>query len=163
MRTAYIHTDEFNRLLGAFHYNWAALDVRIDYTIYKFLKVTPLQAHLITSGMMFGRKIRLLVDLIKHSDDPKKSELLAVLGRITKANRDILTHSYVKSDMDSVTFMERKISGPFSAKEHSYTIAKFREHMNEVYQAELDFDRLLDTPRSDLDEFAQAALSAARK
>src|SRR5689334_19215041 len=115
MRTAYIHTDEFRRLLGSFHYNWAALDVRIDFAIYKFLNVTSLQAHLITSGMMFGRKVRLLVDLIKHSSDTRKPQLLSALGRVTRANRDLLTHSYVRSDADSVTFMERKISGPFAA------------------------------------------------
>jgi hypothetical protein len=108
--------------------------------------------------MMFGRKIRLLVDLVKHSDDKRKARLLAVLGRVTRANREVITHSYVRSDPDSVTFMERKLSGPFTAKEHTYSIAEFQTYMGEVLKAELEFDKVLSASREELDEFAQIAL-----
>ena len=48
------------QLLGIFHSNWSAIDLYTDFAIYQFLRVTPQQAHLITSGMVFGRKARLL-------------------------------------------------------------------------------------------------------
>jgi hypothetical protein len=156
-------SDEYNKLLGRFHYNWSATDIHVDYAIYKLLKVTPLQAHLITSGMMFGRKARLLVDLIKHSDHPKRTELLAVFGRITKTNRDLIAHSWVSSDVDSVTFLERKISGSFSAREHRFTLDEFRSHVEEAASAGIKFRELLAVKSEDLDAFAKAALGFARK
>jgi hypothetical protein len=44
------------QLLGIFHSNWSAIDLYTDFAIYNFLHVTPQQAHLITSGMVFGQK-----------------------------------------------------------------------------------------------------------
>jgi hypothetical protein len=159
----FAHTDEFNRLLGMFHFNWSAADLHVDYAIYKFSGVTPLQAHLITSGMLFGRKMRLLVDLIKHGDHSKRTELLAVLGRITKANRDIIAHSWVRSTASSVVFLERKISGPFSAKEHAYSITEFTDHVTEVASAGMLFRELLGVNSVELHAFANAALSVNRR
>jgi hypothetical protein len=157
------HSDEYNRLLGMFHYNWSATDLHVDYAIYKFLGVSSLQAHLITSGMMFGRKARLLVDLIKHSNHANKADLLATLGRIMKANRDMIAHSWARSDRDTITFLERKITGPFSAKEHSFTLSQFRELVTEVANAGTKFRELLGAHSTDLDAFAKAALSFSRK
>jgi hypothetical protein len=65
--------DDYTQLMGRAQSQWAALEVITDYAIGKFLKVTDGQAHLITSGMMFGRKGRLLADLIAKSDDPQKA------------------------------------------------------------------------------------------
>jgi hypothetical protein len=163
METAYILTEEYIKWLGRFHHNWSAIDLHVDYAIYKFLQVTALQAHLITSGMMFGRKARLLVDLIKHSTHPKRTELLSVFGRITKANREIITHSYVRSNADSVTFMERKISGPFTAKEHTFSKDEFLRHIEAVAIAGEELRSLLAVSSDDLNEFATAALSLNRK
>ena len=157
------HTDEFNRLLGMFHYNWSATDLHVDYAIYQFLGITPLQAHLITSGMLFGRKIRLLVDLIKHSNHNERVALLAVLGRITKANRDIIAHAWVRSDANTVVFLERKISGPFSAKEHAFSLPEFTAHVTEVATAGTEFRQLLNVSSPELHGFANAALNINRK
>jgi hypothetical protein len=156
-------SNEYSKLLGIFHYNWSAIDIHVDYAIYQFLKVTPLQAHLITSGMMFGRKARLLVDLIKHSGNPKRGELLEAFGQIQKANRDMIAHSWTRSDSRSVTFLERKISGPFSAKEHSFTLPEFEKLVDEIRSAGKKFRELLGVKSEDLDEFANVALKVSRK
>lgn len=153
---------EFNEQLGQFHYNWSAADIHVDYAIYKFLEVTPLQAHLITTGMMFGRKIRLLVDLIKNGEHDKKAELLAALGRIQGANRDLIAHAWVRSDASTVTFLERKPSGKNGAVEHTFTLAEFTARVAEVTSAGTELRQLLNIQSADLDEFAKAALSARR-
>lgn len=82
------------QLLGIFHSNWSAIDVYTDFAIYQFLRVTPQQAHLITSGMVFGRKARLLDDLMRHSDDARKQKLMEAFNKIRAAKRDIISHSY---------------------------------------------------------------------
>jgi len=154
---------EFNRLLGMFHYNWAATDIHVDYAVWQFLNVTPLQAHLITSGVLFGRKVRLLVDLIKHSEDKRNEGLLRELGRLTKSNRDMIAHAWLRSTDNAVTFLERKASGTFAAKEHTFTLQEFSDHVTELADAGQQFRRLLGVSSAELDAFAKAALSARLK
>lgn len=156
-------SDEYSKLLGIFHYNWSAIDIHVDFAIYKFLNVTPLQAHLITSGMMFGRKARLLVDLIKHGDHPKRTELLSAFGNITKANRDMIAHSWTRSDSRTVTFLERRLSGPFDAVEHEFSLKEFETLVWDVQAAGKQFRELLGANSAEMDEFAQAALRASRR
>ena len=156
-------SDEYSRLLGIFHYNWSAIDLHVDHAIYKFLNVTPIQAHLITSGLMFGRKIRLLVDLIKHSDSPQKTALLSELAKITKANRDIITHGWVRSDAETIYFLERRHSGAFTAKEHAYKLKEFEDLVWVVQAAGSKFRDLLGYTPEEIAVFAKAALSASRK
>jgi hypothetical protein len=115
------------------------LDLYTDFAIYQFLHVTQQQAHLITSGMMFGRKARLLDDLIRHSDDPRKPKLLESFNKIRAAKRDIITHSYVGSDAISVWYLERNTAGPFKAEIHSYSAERLQEHIQGIANAATDF------------------------
>jgi hypothetical protein len=117
------------QLLGIFHSNWSAIDLHTDFAICQFLHVTQQQAHLITSGMMFGRKARLLADLIRNSDDGRKQKLLEAFKKIRAAKREIITHSYVASDAASVRYLERNISGPFKAEVHSYSAKELHDHV----------------------------------
>jgi hypothetical protein len=151
------------QLLGIFHSNWSAIDLYTDFAIYQFLHVTPQQAHLITSGMVFGRKARLLDDLIRHSDDPRKSKLLEPFKKIRAAKRDIIAHSYVGSDALSVWYLERNTSGPFKAEIHRYSAEMLHSHVQAIANAVSDFYNALGVERVELDAFANAALSLNRK
>lgn len=98
-----VFQDQFANALGRFHLVWASVDLITDFAIYKFLNVSAEQAHLITSGMMFGRKSRLLADLISRSNHPNKAEILGPFNKLRGSNkRDILAHSYVSSTPNSV-------------------------------------------------------------
>jgi hypothetical protein len=106
--------DDYTQLMGHFQSMWGSVEVITDYAIWRFLKVTPGQAHLITSGMMFGRKARLLADLIGRSDDPKKAQILGAFNQLRGlSKRDLFAHAYVRSDGKSVTFLERSQGGEF--------------------------------------------------
>jgi len=83
------HTS-YLQLLGIFHSNWSAIDAYTDFAIYQFLRVTPQQAHLITSGMVFGRKARLLGDLIRHSNDARKQKLMEAFNKIRTASLTLM-------------------------------------------------------------------------
>jgi hypothetical protein len=156
------HTS-YLQLLGIFHSNWSAIDVYTDFAIYQFLHVTPQQAHLITSGMVFGRKARLLDDLIRHSDDARKQKLMEAFNKIRAAKRDIISHSYVASDAVSVKFMERNTSGKFKANIHTYTFDEFRQHVLDIHYAADEFYAALEASKENIDAFANAALSLNRK
>ena len=112
----------FTSTVGRFHLNWAAIDLHTDIAIYKLLKVTPQQAHLILGGMMFGPKARLLADLVYHSDAPNKSKIMGPFNVIRNSNRVLFTHSYFASDDLTLIFMERSVSGgQFKAKENRFS------------------------------------------
>jgi hypothetical protein len=153
----------FNAKLGLFHQNWAAIDLHTDFAIYKFLGVTPLQAHLITTGMMFGRKARLLVDLIKHSDIKDKSKFLEPFNIIRgAARRDRITHSYIRTDATSVYFLERSAGNTFKAEEHQYTINEFYQHVDNTTRAAEAFIEAINASEREVIEFVKAALSLNR-
>lgn len=153
----------FNATLGMFHQNWAAIDLHTDFAIYKFLKVTPLQAHLITSGMMFGSKARLLVDLVRHSNATNKSQILGPFNKIRASKRVMIAHSYCSSDALSVTFLERSAGQEFAAKEHVYTFEEFRAHVDEVRAAAEAFIDAIGASQKEIIEFVHAALSLNTK
>jgi len=77
--------EDYTQLMGTFQSMWGSVEIVTDYAICKFLKVTPGQAHLITAGMLFGRKGRLLADLISRSDDPKKDRILGAFNNVWPA------------------------------------------------------------------------------
>lgn len=159
-----VFRDEYTQLMGLFQGNWASLEITTDYAIWKYLKVTPEQAHLITSGMMFGRKARLLADLIAHSNDPKKSVILGAFNKIRSlSKRDMFAHSYVRSDGTSITFLDRNASGQFRAKEHTFTLAEFAAHVNEFSIAGTTFYNALGATSQEVDAFAAAALRLSSK
>ena len=125
-------TDNYHKIMGLFNGTWATLDLATDYAIYKFLNVTPGQAHLITSGMMFGRKARLLADLIGHSDHPQKAQVLGAFNKVRGDNkRDIFAHSYIRSGDNLVTFVDRSSSGEFKATEHTFTMLELAKHVHD--------------------------------
>jgi hypothetical protein len=157
-------TDEYHKLMGLFNGMWASLDLTTDYAIYKFLNVTPGQAHLITSGMMFGRKARLLADLIGHSDDPRKGQILGAFNKVRSKNmRDVFAHSYVRSGDGIVTFVDRSSSNEFKATEHKFTMVELAQHVYEFSDNVNAFWNSLGVTKPEAEEFAAAALSLNRK
>jgi hypothetical protein len=155
--------DDYTQLMGRAQSQWAALEVITDYAIGKFLKVTEGQAHLITSGLTFGRKGRLLADLVAKSDDPQKSAILGAFNKLRgMGKRDMFAHSYLRSTKDTITFLDRSVSGEFSAKEHTFTLDEFRAYVMDFETAIGAFRASLGATREQLDAFAKAALSLSR-
>jgi hypothetical protein len=157
-------SDNYHRMMGLFNGTWASLDLTTDYAIYRFLNVTPGQAHLITSGMMFGRKARLLADLIGHSDHPKRAEILGAFNKVRGGNmRDVFAHSYIRSGDDSVTFVDRSSSGEFKATEHTFTMLDLAKHVHDFAISVEAFWNALGVTKPEIEEFAMAAFSLNRK
>jgi hypothetical protein len=156
-------TPEFTRALGLFHAAHASLDLTTDFAIYKFLGVTPQQAHLITSGMMFGRKARLLADLIGRSDHENKKELLRTFNAVRGNNRDVIAHGYIWSDSKSVKFIERSISGEFKTIEHKFSLNEFVANLDDFNNKATAFYNAFSVTFEEINAFANAALNLNRK
>lgn len=157
-------TDRYHKVMGLFNGCWSSVDLVTDYAIYKFLNVTPQQAHLITSGMMFGRKARLLADLIGRSDHPNKAAILGAFNKVRANNkRDVFAHGYIWSDYDSVTFTERSISGEFKAVQHRFTLKELQSHVLQFTLAAEEFWNILGVTHDEMNAFGLAAMSLNRK
>ena len=159
-----LFTTEFAELMGKFQGAWASLELVTDVAICRFLKVTAKETHLITAGMTFGRKAQLLAGLVARSEHPKKSEILDAFNKIRgTSKRDTFAHSYIKSDADTVTFLDRAGGGEFHAKEHTFTLEQFRQHVTDFTQAGGRLYLALGLTDRECNEFANAALSLNRK
>ena len=97
----------FHEVLGKFHSLWQMFDPTLDYSIGHFLRIDARSTHMLVSGMMFGTKLRLLADLIKRSNHPRKNTLAQAVKSLQASKRDQITHSYIKSNATNVTFMYR--------------------------------------------------------
>lgn len=158
------NSNRFWYLLGCFHVTWALTDLTTDYAIWKFLGGTPLETHIITSGMMFGRKAKLLADLIANSNHPKKSEILGAFNKVRDHNkRNIIAHSYYLFDEKNVCFVERSNSGPYNAKEHTFPMDEFEDHVAKMGDYGQAFHSAIGASRELLTEFAHAALNRDHK
>jgi hypothetical protein len=158
LKTHYLKT------MGLFQTTWAGIELSTDFAIYKFLKITPEQAHLITSGQMFGRKARLLADLIGRSDHPDKAKILKAFNEVRNKNlRDTFFHCYMQSSGDDVTYIERPAGGDFRATPHIFTLLTLTEHVRRVMEAAEAFYESLAPDSEELEAFVNAALSLRRK
>ncbi len=149
-------TERFERLVGQFYMYWSAFDFAVDFAIGYFLKTPPEVAHLMTAGMDFHRKARLLSALIKRSTHPKKAQLQGALRKgQNESKRNIFAHSFWYSSATAVTFVERTRQGDLTAIEHRYTEIQFKTHLAAFKAAALEFETSI-APRQELVDFAQA-------
>jgi hypothetical protein len=155
---------EFLHFLGMFHAAFSSVDLLTDYAIGLFLKIPPEQTHIITAGMMYGPKARLLADLVSRSDHPNKAAILGPLNRLRGSNkRDIIAHGYQWSDEKHVKFVQRIGSGTFTAKEHNFTLTEFVRHVGSFVNDATAFFEALRVDQEEVNSFGAAALSLAKR
>ncbi len=158
--------EEFYRELGYFHIMCSIVDLTVDYAIAKFLAVPAEDVHLMTPGMSFGRKGKLLADLIgrsKQLDKAKRAKLLGAINALRAVRRDAVTHSYIWASKDEIKFIERKVTGDFRAIEYCYTLNEFKAFVDDFAKKASIFDKELAAPPAELNAFANSALSLDRK
>jgi len=113
---------------------------------------------------MFGRKARLLADLIGRSNHPNKAKLLGAFNAARgSTKRDVIAHGYLWSNKNTVKFIERSISGEYRAIEHPYSVNGFTLHVKEFYDKSNAFYVALEVGWQEIQDFANAALSLNRK
>ncbi|HEU4550448.1 MAG TPA: hypothetical protein VFS01_12185 [Rhizomicrobium sp.] len=121
---------EFLYFFGMFHAAWASVDSAIDMLIGKHLKIEPVETHILTSGMMFGAKARLLRELVRRGTSPNKPKIIAALNNLqNKGKRNQFAHSYIGASATEVCFLERLSGGDFAVKEHTFTLETFKAHV----------------------------------
>lgn len=153
----------FNELLGRFFASWSSFDMTVDFALGRFLNISDEQVHLIASGMLFGRKARLLRDLIARSDHPKKAALLHAFNKASNSNRDVFAHSHIDTTPTTVTFVERSSSGEYRAKGHTYTLKEFARHVLAFVDAGTDFHNALGVDPAAWQQFGKVAITMDRK
>jgi hypothetical protein len=154
---------EFQMLFGKFFAAWLSAELTIDYTIYRLLGISRTQAHHLLAGMEIGRKMRLLDGLLKRSTLARKDEILGCLHKMQNESlRNVFAHSLLWSDQHSVTFVNRSFGQRYEAKEHKFSMIRFRMHAEEFFDTGAKFYRALEIDYADLQRFGQAALRASR-
>lgn len=160
-----LHTSWAWTTFGLFHATWGSIELVTDLAVARFLNIAPETSHLITSGMMFGKKARLLADLIGRSNHPKRTALLTELNTIRgKGKRDVFVHGYITSTDDGrIEIVERTQGGQFSVKRHSFTRRELSAHVQMVWNSFQAFGEALGVTNEELSDFIGAASRASRK
>jgi hypothetical protein len=154
--------DTFLHFLGMFYAAWTSIDMTIDYALGRFLNLPHSEALLLTSGMQFGPKIRLLYEIIRGSDNSNKSALLGALNKLrNESKRNVFAHSYLLSSKTEVMFLERTSGGDFQIKPHIYTLDQWVTHVKAFGDAGSELWTALGSPRAGFDAFAEAAFNEA--
>jgi hypothetical protein len=146
----------FHHVLGQFHCMWMMFDVTLDFAIRKLLGITNQQAHIMCTGMEFGKKLRLVSELLKKGDVAGSAELLSAVKILQSSKRDPLTHGYISSNSTHVTFIYRN-RGSYSVDKHEFAIAEFQEHVAKMVKATIQFQKALAASADELVEFADSA------
>ncbi|MBX3505174.1 MAG: hypothetical protein KF895_06805 [Parvibaculum sp.] len=152
--------------IGLFQTLWMNVETLTDFAIGKFLKVSHEQAHLVTAGLMFGRKARLLADLVARSDHPRRSELLGIVNKIRgQTKRDVLFHSTIGASEDGtkLVFTHRDAGQSLRVVEYSFTKKEFINHLQLLMNLTMDLQSELPASQEEMDGFRRAAFNASRK
>jgi hypothetical protein len=158
---ALAHTPDFQRALGNFFVAWAHVELLTSYAIGKLLKISDEEAHVLTAGMEFGRKARLLRNLA-YRDETHRRGIMSALNKLTKdLKRDVFAHSYLLSNPQTATFVDRARGGDYDVTPHQFTRETFVAYVNRFHDAGHELEAAIDALPSRLDEFANAAFSAA--
>ncbi|RZN08513.1 hypothetical protein CWO91_22350 [Bradyrhizobium genosp. SA-3] len=152
-------TDEFTSEFGRFFGIWQATELAIDCAVGKFLELPDDETHLLTAGMDFNRKARLLTALVKRSNDPQKSTILASLKVIQNESlRNVFAHSFIDHSPTEVTFIQRNRHGNYDPIEYKFTLPSFRAHVEKILDAAIAFHHAIGLTEERNQEFASAAL-----
>lgn len=152
-------TQNFTYFLGKFHGCWSSIELSIDCAIGRFLKLSPRDSLVITAGMEFNAKAKILHDVVYRSDDPKKSEILGLLGEIrNNAKRVPITHSFMMGEKNKITFFERPRGQKFVVKEHVFTDQGWVEHVSNFIINAQKLDSALGLTPDVIQEFLESAL-----
>ncbi|HLL26366.1 MAG TPA: hypothetical protein VKT73_01770 [Xanthobacteraceae bacterium] len=156
--------ERFLWFLGAFHGAWSSLELVTSYGIKKFLNISDEQAHILTSGMEFGRKAILLRNLAYRSEDPKRKTIIQLVAKLqNESKRNVFAHAFMISNESAVTFIDRTRGGDYEATKHVFTLKEFADHVTSVTATAKELHAALDLNDEILHRFAMAALSANTK
>jgi hypothetical protein len=148
----------FIETLGHFHCIWLMFDVTLDFAIGYFLAIDFEETHILVSGLEFGRKLRLLVELLKRSKHDKKDILIESIKTIQASKRDIITHSYIASNTTNISFVY-KSRGEFKSGRLEFHIDDFTNHVAKIIQATQRFQNSLGVSDETIGHFANTVLS----
>jgi hypothetical protein len=139
----FANTDEFYHKLGLFYFAWSRTDLVIDCAVWKASEPAP-EVHEQIAPMNFARKckhFRSLLPTSKFKDIEKVEKLLTRIP--DHSMRNVFAHSFLASDIDSVTFIDRwqQGGGPYRVDWHPFTRDQFLNHVEDFIQLSLSISK----------------------
>lgn len=150
----------FLAAMGTFYNAWSTAEITIEFAIGKFLDLPHDETHLMTASMEFNRKANFARVLITRSGDPKQGDLIKALNTIQNESlRNVFAHSFLRSTPTEIIFVERTTHGKYSAREHTFTVQAFKNHVRKLTEAASDFYIALGDVGEEFKTFCLAATS----
>jgi hypothetical protein len=160
----------FLLFLGSFYASWTAADMTLDFAIGRFMDLPADTTQMLTAGMQYGNKIRILREVIRKGEHKNKAKLLTALNKMqNESKRNVFAHSYLIGSsgpaefFDKVSFVERPPGGEYIVREHEFTLEEWKDHCVDFAEASKDFWDALGATNDELQEFGITAVRAAQK
>ncbi|MFB6451782.1 hypothetical protein [Bradyrhizobium tunisiense] len=155
-------TVAFTSEMGRFYGIWATTELTVDFAICKLLSVPHEEGHLITAGVGFNQRARLLQALVKRKNAARGNEIIDALRTIQNESlRNTFAHSFLTGNEKTVEFVERSRHGLYNPKVHQFTLEEFQDHVQKFWQAGQKLFAALGDPYEEFQQFAEAAIHAA--
>ena len=157
-------TDPFLSKVGKFYGIWSTTELAIDYAVGKFLSLPFEETHLLTAGMEFNRKARLLMALLNRSDHPQKNVMINSVKTIQNESlRNVLAHSFMEHEHDYVVFVERSRHGSYNPTRHKFTLPEFSAHVENLYEASVALHDAIGMTDEEVQKFGDAAFNVKNR
>jgi hypothetical protein len=125
--------------LGNFTVTWSILDLILDATIMRQLKINATRAAIVTSGLGFERKLS-IVRCLLNLHGSKYSSALAKIATIQQiAHRNVLMHGHVHPTKNALRFVKVDTDHKMKARSVSLERDKFGKVVAEISRLMAEF------------------------
>ena len=147
---------------GTFMVSWSVLESVLEVAIMKQLKISELQAAIVTSSLGFRARSTILSSLLNlHGDE--YSEAVKVLNKITQnAKRNTFVHGHIfVGEQEKLTFVKADVNQKYRAKRVTLTAVELYLHVLEINSSVAVLQKLLAISDDELNSFAKIGFNAS--
>lgn len=149
--------------LGHYHIAWSVAEALIEVAIAKLLRLGPTEGSIVTAGLMFVGRAKILEALLARKEGGNKKALRHLRSIMNRPDRVDLTHSVVMFHDEGLYFRRRKVDGELRSADIPYDWRGLMEKTAALSQTTMKLQQALDISDKAIHEFFQAAHSAAAK
>jgi hypothetical protein len=155
-------TEKLAAMLGYFVMAWSLIEATIEVGIGKELAVPPLEASIVTAGLMFRGRASILMSLLNRNP-LKNAEAIRFLKKIeTIEDRNDIMHSVIGGSAEQIWFNRRKTKRTFASKIERYNQIRMNSVVLEVSELAGQLMHALKIDKNEYEKFFQKSHNAAQ-
>ena len=149
--------------VGFYHIAWSTTEAIIECAIAKQLNLGPIEGSIVTSGIMFVGRAKMLEALLLREEKANATALKFLRRIMNSPDRVDLTHSIVGLNDTGLYFRRRKLDGGFKSTDIPYDLVSLITKAKDLSLNAGELQKALGITDDDFNTYFQAAHSAVAK